>query len=419
MAVIDCVMWNPQGPEEIYAYKYPHNNLSTYTQLVVNESQYAFLFSKGQLIGRFGPGKHTLSTENLPVLRSFFGLPFGGKNPYLAQIWFVNRIERFNIPWRVGRLDIHDADYQTMLTLALDGQYGLRIADPEKFLIKMVGTRDVFSQTDMTNQFMGEFSTKVKTLFSSYMAQNSLGLKRISSYLDPLSQALRQQLNEFLQSLGLEMPKFYVSNVGIDDSTPEGRKMKEALAQQSAMSITGHSWQQEQLFNTANNALGHMDGGGGVLGGLMAINMMSGMGGGIGSSAMAPQYNQPTFGAPQQGMPNPNQTGQAQPRMIYCSACAKQFPSNMKFCPNCGYEGKRCPNCGSDNLREARRCVNCGAMLPEQARTCSHCHQELPPGATFCPVCGHPVVTDSDKCSRCGSVIPPTAKFCPRCGKKR
>lgn len=151
----------------------------------------------------------------------------------------------------------------------------------------------------------------------------------------------------------------------------------------------------------------------------MAINMMSGMGGGIGSSAMAPQYNQPTFGAPQQGMPNPNQTGQAQPRMIYCSACAKQFPSNMKFCPNCGYEGKRCPNCGSDNLREARRCVNCGAMLPEQARTCSHCHQELPPGATFCPVCGHPVVTDSDKCSRCGSVIPPTAKFCPRCGKKR
>lgn len=163
MAIIDCVSWNPQSQEVIYAYKFPHDNLSTYTQLIVNESQVALLFSKGELIGKFGPGKHTLNTENLPILRYLYGFPFGGKNPFMAQVWFVNLVETYNIPWYLNKLPIHDVDYQTNLPLEIEGQYGLRVLDPEKFLIKMVGTRNIFSQTDLTNQFEGEFSTKVKS----------------------------------------------------------------------------------------------------------------------------------------------------------------------------------------------------------------------------------------------------------------
>ena len=99
MALIDCVMWQPQGNEFVFAYRFPHTNLSTYTQLIVNESQEALLFSKGQLMGKFGPGKHTLNTENLPVLRSLFGIPFGGKNPFTAEVWFVNLLEPANLGW--------------------------------------------------------------------------------------------------------------------------------------------------------------------------------------------------------------------------------------------------------------------------------------------------------------------------------
>lgn len=73
MAIIDLVRWQPQGGPTIYAYRFPETNLSTYTQLLVSESQEAVLFSKGQLMGKFGPGKHTLNTENLPILRSLSG----------------------------------------------------------------------------------------------------------------------------------------------------------------------------------------------------------------------------------------------------------------------------------------------------------------------------------------------------------
>src|ERR1700709_2446625 len=105
MAIIDFVNWSPDSNYNFFAYRFPEANLSTYTQLVVQESQEAVLFSKGQIIGKFGPGKHTLNTENLPLLRTLYGLPFGGKNPFMAEVWFVNKIEHYNLPWSIDKMD--------------------------------------------------------------------------------------------------------------------------------------------------------------------------------------------------------------------------------------------------------------------------------------------------------------------------
>lgn len=159
----------------------------------------------------------------------------------------------------------------------------------------------------------------------------------------------------------------------------------------------------------------------------MAINMMGGMNGGAAAgAAMAPQYNQPTFGpgAATQGYGYPGgaQSGGAaasQPKMVYCSACAKRFPNNMEFCPNCGHKYNPCPNCGTDNPEDARRCVSCGSQLSGPADKCPHCHTAIPHGCSFCPGCGQPVIADTGICGRCGNHIPDGAKFCPRCGAKR
>lgn len=432
MAIIDLVRWSPQGSDTIFAWRFPHTNLSTYTQLIVQESQEAVLFSKGQIMGKFGPGKHTLNTENLPVLRSLYGIPFGGKNPFTAEVWFVNRIQTFNIDWSIDRMPIHDADYNTQLPLTASGQYGLQVTDAEKFLVRIVGTRSEYTQEDLTDQFTGEFMTKTKSTILQYMLQNHVGFKQISAYLTLLSDYLRDSMSPFWEALGLHLTKFYVSTIDISDATPEDRRVKEAIARQASMSITGHTWQQEEMFGTANNAIGGMGNNtGGLLGGLLAMQMMSGLGGGAGAGMMQPQYNQPTFGgqgaAPQAGMAGMAGGPGAQPgagpeppvKMVYCSNCAKKFPSNMRFCPHCGDPYNPCPHCGTDNDLNAKRCVSCGAYLQSSAGVCPHCKAPLEPGSTFCGNCGQPVVTASDVCSRCGATLPPTAKFCPKCGNKR
>lgn len=431
MAIIDFVAWQPQGSTVVYAHRYPETNLSTYTQLVVSESQEAVLLSKGQFMGKFGPGKHTLNTENLPILRSLYGIPFGGKNPFMAEVWFVNKVQTFKIEWDVTNVSIHDVDYNNMLPLAASGQYGLKIIDSEKFLKKVVGTRHEFTEYDMTDQFTGEFSTKVKSALVGFMVQNRVGFKQINAYLDQLSEHLRTTMTTFWDDLGLELTRFYVSTVEIDDSTPQGAKVKQALADQSAQAITGYTWQQQQMFDTANNAIGTMGQGGtgGLLGGLMAINMMGGMGGGggaVGGAMMQPQYQQPSFGGPQGGMaqggvmaPGAGAGMHQQARMVYCGNCAKRFPSTSEFCPNCGHKYRPCPNCGSDNDDNARRCVSCGAQLMVENR-CSGCGNTVPQGMAFCPNCGRSMgAVDSSTCSRCGSPFPPESRFCPRCGNRR
>lgn len=425
MAIIDLVSWSPQGNETIFAWRFPHTNLSTFTQLIVQESQEAVLFSKGQILGKFGPGKHTLNTENIPILRSLFGLPFGGKNPFTAEVWFVNKTQPYNIGWSVKQMTIHDADYDSMLPLMAEGQYGLRIVEAEKFLIKVVGTRTSFDQEDMTEQFEGEFSSKTKSGIMQYMIQNRVGFKQISAYLDMLSGYLRNSMSAFWEELGLELTKFYINTIDIDDSTPEGVRVKNALAQQSSMKITGHTWQQEQMFGTANNAIEGMSGanGGGnsLLGSLIALQMMGNMNNGnVAAGMINPQYDQPGFGGNNQPVGNYGNNNMQQPqvKMVYCSNCAKKFPNTYSHCPHCGDAYRPCPQCGTDNDANARCCVSCGRQLSVGAGSCPHCNAPVTPNAAFCGNCGKPIIS-SDICSRCGSTLPPTAKFCPKCGNKR
>lgn len=439
MAIINEVHWDPSESQNVYAWKYPETNLSTYTQLVVYESQEAVLFSKGQVVGKFGPGKHTLSTENLPILRSLYGIPFGGKNPFTAEVWFVNKVQPFNNHWSISNLSIHDFDYNVMIPLAAEGQYGLRIVDTEKFLIKIVGTKSDYTQNDLTQQFYGEISTKTKSAIMQYMQANHIGFKQISGYLEVISQHLELTMRPFWTELGLELTKFYVNSIGIDDSTMEGAKIRQAIAQQAEQAITGHTWQQEQMFGTVNNAVGSFssmggDGGtGSLIGGLMAINMMNGMNMGGGGAAMAATqgmmnqaYNQPTFHSQNSGqtpgmVPN-NNIPQPGVKMVYCSNCAKRYPNTSQFCPQCGDPYNPCPNCGTDNDANARRCISCGVHLngdSSAAATCPQCHAPLVPGCSFCSSCGTRVSASDNQCSRCGATFAPGAKFCQSCGNKR
>lgn len=428
MALIDCASWKPNSNEFVFAYRYPKTNLSTNTQLIVYESQEAFFFSKGELMGKFGPGKHTLDTENLPVLRTFFGIPFGGKNPFTAEIWIVNKLYPANLDWTVGNMTIHDADYQTMLPLRATGQYGLFVSDPEKFLLKMVGTKEVFTESDMLSQAKGELSAKSKSAIVQFMTNQGIGFKSVNAHLSMLSEYIKTALLPFWEEYGLTMTKFYVNDITIDTSTDEGKTVSEALASGAGQAIAGYSWQQAQMFEMVNNAVGQIgntSGGNGLIAGLMATNMIGSMGGGM-SGLMQPHTAQPTFAgnhSGQPGMTGPQKFNGGGIKEIYCANCSKKHLSTERFCPHCGSEYHPCPKCGADNPMQARRCVSCGTSLQQASgamAVCASCGSPLAPGSAFCPQCGAPqkVTPVGNVCSRCGALVPPTSKFCPGCGQK-
>ena len=395
MAFIDVVEWSPRS-NDVYAWRFPESNLSTATQLIVRESQEAVFFSKGQILGKFGPGKHQLSTENLPLLRNLYGLPFGGTNPFFAEVWFVNKTAPLTIDWRTTSMRVMDPDYGAMVPLSAVGRYGVKVQDAEKFLVKLIGTMSEFTSKNLTDHFMGPLVSKTNSVIASYMGANRVGILQISMQLDQLSNFISQSMAEFWEEYGLQLTGFYITSIDVDTTTEDGRKIAEALSDRSAQNIAGYTWQQRQSFDMANNAVNGMNNGKGGMGGLLGIAMMGNMfsgNGGMGQS-MTQVPDQTGYGAGpgfnQQGY----QQGGAQPRkQVFCANCAKPYDASSRFCPNCGHEYTPCPVCGSDNQQGAHRCVSCGAALSSQNVayadvTCSRCRAVIKPGTKFCPQCG-------------------------------
>ena len=441
MRFIDTVQSDYSNSREfVFAQRFPETNLSTNAQLIVYPSEEALFYLSGQPQGKFGEGRHTLNTENLPFLSNFIKKPFGGKNPFTAEIWFVNKQIPADLSWNIDKIAMHDPDFDTTIPLCASGKYSVQVVDAERFMTHMVGIgkgkKDNFTESDLTRQSQGEFSSKAKSAIQRYMIEKHIGYKQISAYIDILSDYLKESVAPFWEKYGISVLHFFIETVEIDTSTKEGKEINEAITKQAAMKLTGRTWQQEQAFGLANNMVdqfGEMggQGGGGLLGSLMALNMMNNMQGSMGGAMINPQYNQPSFGA-QGGVQNVGQQGMTaatqqnnKPKTIFCSNCSKKRLSTERFCPNCGTEYNPCPRCGADNRKNAKRCVSCGTQLGSadngaSASTCTNCGTPLAAGAAFCSVCGKPVATaDPNVCPRCGVTLQPSAVFCPSCGFKR
>ncbi len=411
-AIIDFVKWDTRPEEQLFAWKFPETNLSTYTQLVVSESQEAILFSKGQVVGKFGPGKHTLNTENLPILRTLFGIPFGGKNPFTAEVWFVNKLMPLNLDWTTDSMMYHDPDYQTMVPLLAKGRYGIKVVDAEKFLIKLVGTTTTFTASQLTDNFYGATVAKTKSIILQFIMSNKIGIKTISAFLEGLSESLRLSIATFWEEYGFQLINFYITTIEVDSNNDAGKMILKAMSQQSAQIIGGYTWQQSQVFELGDKAvdsIGKGNGQGGLLGAVLATNLMGNMSGG-GLLNPVSYKNQET---------NPNvQNPVATPaREVYCSNCAKKFSNNMKFCPHCGDPYTACPKCGADNDKDANKCVSCGTGLSASSSVCTNCTSPLADGVAFCATCGKPVAAKEGCCKRCGHKLGSTP-FCSQCGFK-
>jgi membrane protease subunit (stomatin/prohibitin family) len=314
-------------------------------------------------------------------------------------------------------MDIHDADYNTGIPLVANGRYGLKITDSERFLIKIVGTKNSFDQNDLTDQFFGEFSTKTKSTILQFMLNNRIGLKQISAHLDNISEHLKTIMLPFWENLGLELTKFYVTSIEVDSSNEVGRRVLDAISRQSAQSIGGYTWQQERAFDVAKDAVdGLSNGNSGIMGAIVASNMMGG-GGAMGGGMLQPQYNQPSFNANNSSASAGMSPASAQSHEVYCSNCSKKFASSHKFCPHCGDPYDGCPKCGTDNDKNAKRCVSCGLQLQKELSLCANCNSPLSAGSPFCGNCGKQQA--EDKCTRCSTTLSPSIKFCPKCGQKR
>lgn len=422
MAIVDVLKFNSDA--SIFAWKYPNSELSTWTQLIVNESQEAILLKNGQIADVFGPGKYVLSTDNIPVLQKLINIPFGGKSPFSAEVWFINRSFALDIKWgTVTPIQVQDPKYGVFVPLRAFGQFGLQVEDSRKFLTKLVGTMPFFNTKTMTDYFKGLYITRVKDRISSCLVSSKISILEINSHLDEISAALAEQLKKEFAEYGIKVESFYVNDINVPENDPAVKQLKSALAKRAEMDILGYNYQQERTFDTLNTAAGNQGAAGTVMGAGMGLGMGFGIGGAMGNAAgnmdnvMSTREDKKECPAchakigaslkfcPECGADTQKSSGAE----LKCSSCGAPFAPGTKFCADCGRKINACKNCGNDIADGATKCTACGKTV------CPQCGSSLNENAKFCAECGYSLVK---KCSNCGTEITGNTKFCSNCGTK-
>lgn len=283
MAVVDRVKWD--GVPSIVAWKFPSEELSTWTQLIVNETQEAFVVRGGVYEGPFGAGRHTLSTENIPLLRNLMGLPFGGKSPFSAEVWYVNRVTNLDVKWGTPTpIQLQDPEYQIMVPVRAFGQYGISIADSKKFLLKLVGTASAFDVDTLSGYFRGVFVSKIKTEIAKIIIHNKISVLQITTELDTISEHLKAVLATDLDEYGVALQKFNITSINVPEDDPAVVSLKMALAKKAEMGILGFNYQQERSFDVMEAAASNEGTAGGVMGAGLGMGMGVGMGAPVGNA---------------------------------------------------------------------------------------------------------------------------------------
>ncbi len=164
MALIDRVKYDAEN-DNLFVWKYPSEKLKLGSQVVVNQSQQAIFVKSGEALDVLGPGTHTLSTGNIPLLDKLINLPFGGDTPFTAEIWYVNQTVKRDMKWGTPQpIQLLDPAVGFPISLRAFGKWGVRIDDPRSFVAQLVGSQVDADSEKVHSYFIGEINQKLSNL---------------------------------------------------------------------------------------------------------------------------------------------------------------------------------------------------------------------------------------------------------------
>jgi membrane protease subunit (stomatin/prohibitin family) len=352
MALMDLIEYVDEQGNEM-AHRIPEQGSGEFklgSQLIVRESQWAVFFRDGKAYDVFDAGRHTLATQNIPLLTSIITTPLYGDTPFRSEVFYVSKRTFTDLKWgTVEPILFRDTEFK-MIRLRSNGIYTFQITDPKLFVVKLVGTRGIYTNAQIEDFLRGVIIGRLADILGESL-ESVLDLPR---YFDELGAGLKARVRDDFAQYGLEIVDFLVNAI----SPPED--VQKRIDERSGMEAVGGMDRYFQF--KAAQAIGDLarsgGGGGGGEGGDgtnigSAATAGLGLGAGAGLGMMIP-------GMLQQAM-----AGGAQPK-VRCPNCSQDIPFGSKFCPSCG-----------TNLAATVQCPKCNATLPAGSKFCPNCGQSM------------------------------------------
>jgi membrane protease subunit (stomatin/prohibitin family) len=290
-----------EGEEDQLVWKFPYDNLSTASQVIVNQTQEAILCKGGQYCDMLGPGTHTLKTANIPILGKLINLPFGGESPFTAEVWYINKTIKRNLKWGTRNpINLRDPQWNFIIPVRAFGEFGVQIADSRMFMEKIVGTLHDISTDDVALNFVTLIISQATDLLSKHIVSQKISVIDIPAQINELNILLKNRVTEEFEKYGISVTNFYIESINYPEDDPNVIKINDAFSNKLKRDIEGYTYQQEQTFETLKTAAGNEGSAGSVMGAGMGLGMgvgmggmMGGMMGGITQNAMTPNAPPP------------------------------------------------------------------------------------------------------------------------------
>jgi membrane protease subunit (stomatin/prohibitin family) len=230
--LLEIIEWTDDSRDTL-SYRFPDEDkaIKRGAQLIVRESQLAQLVYVGQFGDRFGPGKHTLTTDNIPILTRLRGWKYGLESPFKADVYFVvTRLFAGNKWGTSNPVMARDADFG-IVRLRAFGTYDFRIVDVPLFLKEVAGTDEHFH----VEEFADVMRSRIVSVFSAALATAQVPVLDAARRYTELGEALLPLINPVLGvKYGIELTSFVVENVSVP---PE---VEEAIDKRSSMAAVGN-----------------------------------------------------------------------------------------------------------------------------------------------------------------------------------
>ena len=461
MSIIDVIKY--EGDNSTFIWKHPCEDFNTTTQLVVHESQEAIFFANGQIVDVFGAGRHTLETQNIPLLRKIINIPTGGKSAFHCEVYFINKTVQMAVKWGTdSKVRFLDPNLGIPLELGACGEMNLSVVDSKKLLLKLVGTmrgiawgeNGVGFTKSVQNSFRSLISTAVKSHLSTAIKSNNINILEIDENLEMLSKIMCDHIIGGFEEYGLTIPQFYITNIALPENDPNFKRMKELYT----VSFQTRMIQADALVRTAK-----ADAEAGVTAAYRKVEMerqttetevtrreaerdliraqtesqAAKMAGYVEADVMrAKGYDGKDVltaevqKAYAEGLGNMTISGGGSvagdmiglgvgmaAAGVVTPQLGEMFKGFVPTAPEHAPEAK-CAKCGTSLPTNAKFCLECGEKVatpvPTDIIVCTECGNTVAKGK-FCPECGHKFIT---VCPKCSKDVVAGAKFCLECGEK-
>ena len=260
---IDVIHWTDNTRDTmVWRFEREGHEIKYGAKLTVREGQAAVFVHEGQLADVFTPGLYMLETNNMPIMTTLQHWDHGFRSPFKSEVYYVNTTRFQDLKWGTKNPIIcRDPEFGPV-RLRSFGTYSVRVVDPAKFLVEIVGTDGEFTMDEISYQIRNIIVQE----FSRTIARAGIPVLDMAANTRELGQLLAKEIAPKLAEYGLELPELYIENISLPPA------VEAVLDKRSSMGVIGNL--NEYMQFQAAEALGK-DGGG-------AAASQAGLGAGLG-----------------------------------------------------------------------------------------------------------------------------------------